>query len=199
MNSLEHFNHYFSNVSKPQSNASLTEFYKNVVAERLPNNDPEILDLGCGNKSIFEDLNVSKDKVIAIDFSEVAISKTPHGTSINYLVVDLTKENAFGKSKFDLIFDSHCLHCIEGRVERERALANILNALSDDGVFCAEMMIQKAHRYVSLPFKHIPTALELERELLDSGLKIIYFFIGPGMVFHNENGECDLVRVICRK
>lgn len=199
LNSLEHFNHYFSQVKNEQSSSSLVEFFRSVVQERLPLSDPEVLDLGCGTRSIFEDLNLSKDKVIAIDFSDVAILKTPANTSINYLVVDLRKENAFGGSKFDLIFDSHCLHCILGRVERKTALNNILNALNDDGIFSAEMMIQKAHRYVSLPFKHIPTALDLEQELLECGFKIIYFLISPGMVFHNENGECDIVRVICRK
>ncbi|MBC7713152.1 MAG: class I SAM-dependent methyltransferase [Rhizobacter sp.] len=199
MNSLEHFNHYFQTASGDQSNASLIEFYRSVVFERLLKSEPEILDLGCGTRSIFEDLNVVKEKVIAVDFSNVAIEKTPSHTTINYLVVDLTTPNAFGKSKFDLIFDSHCLHCIEGYSEREVAFKNIYNALGEDGLFCAEMMIQKSYKYVHLPFKHVPTALELEREILESGLKIIYFLISPGMVFHNENGECDLLRVVCRK
>lgn len=199
LNSLEHFNHYFSTANSNQSNASLVDFYRSVVFERLKKSEPEILDLGCGTKSIFEDLNVSKENVIAVDFSDIAIARTPANSSINYLVVDLATPNAFGKSKFDLVFDSHCLHCIEEYSDRATALKNIHEALDEEGIFCAEMMVQKAHKYVSLPFKHIPTALELEQELLSSGLKIIYFLISPGMVFHNENGECDLVRVICRK
>lgn len=199
LNSLEHFNHYYSNASGSQSNASLIDFYRSVVAERLSKSDPEVLDLGCGNRSIFEDLNVLKENVIAVDFSDVAIARTPTHSSINYLVVDLTNPKAFGKSKFDLVFDSHCLHCIEGLNEREIALTNIHNSLNDEGIFCAEMMVQKAYKYVSLPFKHVPTALELEKEILDVGFKIVYFLISPGMVFHNENGECDLVRVVCRK
>ena len=199
LNSLEHFNQYYSETSGLQSNASLIDFYKSVVAQRLPTSTPEVLDLGCGTRSIFEDLNISKENIIAIDFSDIAIARTPTHSLINYLVVNLATPKALGNSKFDLIFDSHCLHCIEEHSAREVAFFNIHHSLNENGIFCAEMMVQKSYKYANLPFKHVPTALDLEKEILNAGLKIVYFLISPGMVFHNDSGECDLVRVVCTK
>ncbi len=199
MNSLEHFNKFYLEEKYPAVSGSLVNFFKTVVHERIPNVDVKILELGCGSRSLFEDLEFKYKNIAAIDFSEVAIEKAPQHSGIIYKVVDLTAPFALGDMSFDLIFDSHCLHCIEGTNDRKTALENIREALTADGLFCAEMMVQPSKGFAYLPLKHIPKALELEEELLASGFKINYFMISKSMVFHNENGECELLRVVCRK
>ncbi len=199
MNSLEHFNKFYQDEKYPVVAGSLVNFFKTVVHERIPNTDIKILELGCGSRSLFEDLEFKYKNVAAIDFSEVAIEKTPKHNDIIYKVIDLTAPYALGDMTFNLIFDSHCLHCIEGSADRKNALENIREALTPDGILCAEMMVQPPKGFAYLPLKHIPKSLDLENELILSGFKIIYFMISKSMVFQNDNGECELLRVICKK
>ena len=197
---MEHFNHYYEHEEKSSVSESLRDFFHSVVAPRLKSQDPQVLDLGAGSLSLFEELNFLKKNIKAIDFSEVAISKANLLINgIHYEIMNLSVENILEKNQFDLIFDSHCLHCIEGVNNRKAAFNNIHQALSSEGIFCAEMMIQSSKAIVSLPFKHIPSALELEQELVAAGFIISYFLISRNLKFYNENGECDLLRVVCKK
>lgn len=199
LNSLEKFNQYYSTGGNPPLTKSLLEFFRSTVKERMIP-EARILELGSGSRSVFEELNVDKDRVLAVDFSPVAIERAKASYSqVTYEVCDITFPDALEGKTFDLIFDSHCLHCIEQRPARVSAFKNIYDALSDDGIFCAEMMVQPPHNSVHFPMKYIPTARELEEEILSHRFKIIYFMIGKGLSFENGNVECDLLRVIARK
>lgn len=202
LNILEHFNHFYREEKLPAFAGSLLTFFLEIVTPRLPGEDLSvirILELGCGSKSIFEDQELPQQNITAIDFSAVAINKAQKNSEINYQVVDITNKQALEFASYDLIFDSHCLHCIEGIIERQNALENIHQAMTETGIFCAEMMVQKEKHKIVLPHKYIPEALMLEQELLAAGFKIAYFMISRNLAFHNDNGECDLLRVICRK
>lgn len=182
-----------------QFSKSLLEFFRASVFERLTFG-AKILELGSGSRSLFEETNVDKKLVTAIDFSSVAIERArAFHSSINYQVNDITFPECLKGESYDLIFDSHCLHCITNPAARVSAFKNIRDALSDNGLFAGEMMVQPAHGTVNFPMKYIPTARALEEELLGNGFKIIYFMIGKGLSFENENRECDLIRVIARK
>lgn len=174
-------------------------FFKSVVLPRLTETSVKVLDLGCGSKSIFEDTELDPFSIDAFDFSSEAIRSASGHSAINYQQVDIAQANALPVSTYDLIFDSHCLHCITDQASRKESLKNIHHALKDEGLFCAEMMVASSEDVVNLPHKYVVSSRELEDELLKSGFKIIYFMIVRDLVFSNDNGECELLRVICRK
>ncbi|MEA9356524.1 class I SAM-dependent methyltransferase [Bacteriovorax sp. PP10] len=199
MNSLELFNQIYTLETERVYSKSLLSFFESTIRARLPN-APRILDLGCGSKSIFEDIDLSGSNVTAIDFSPVAISKAlilPNG--ISYKEVDLSTPDVLEKSAYDLIFDSHCLHCITDEANRKSAFTNIYQSLRPDGLFTTEMMVLPPNKTVVMPNKHVVEARAIEDEILSYGFKINYFLIVRDLVFGSENGDCDLVRVICRK
>lgn len=199
LSSLEQFNQYYSTGGFSPLPKSLLDFFRESVRERLPS-EARILDLGCGARSIFEELSVDRQQVKAVDFSPVAIARASHlHSGISYEAVDITFPEAFGGQEYDLIFDSHCLHCIENKAARVSAFKNIYEALSANGFFAGEMMVRPAHRSVHFPMKYIPDARSLEEEILGHGFKIIYFMITRGLSFENGNEECDLLRVIAKK
>ncbi len=183
---------------------SLVDFYKKIVAPRITAKNPKILDIGSGNYSLFEEFNLEKDSVTAIDFSEHAISTAPSETLVNYRHMDITAIDINFNKHFDLVFDSHCFHCLMSDEERSQALSNIRNALGESGLFCAEMMVQRPQKKISMPFKNIKEAMDLESELINSGFRIVYFMINSDLAFVHHTGElemeCDLLRVIaCKK
>jgi SAM-dependent methyltransferase len=199
LNSLELFNQIYSNEVERAYSPSLLKFFESDVLPRLVNN-PQILDLGAGSKSLFEDTDTIKANITAIDFSHVAISKAKLLPSeITYKEVDLGSPDVLEKEHYDLVFDSHCIHCITDEIKRKMAFINIYSALKKNGLFCAEMMVSPSGKEVTLPNKHVVNARELEEEILSYGFKIIYFLIVRDLVFGSNNGDCDLLRVILRK
>jgi hypothetical protein len=66
------------------------------------------------------------------------------------------------------------------------------------------MMVQRLHKKISMPFKNIKEAMDIESELINSGFRILYFMINSDLAFVHHAGEleleCDLLRVIaCKK
>lgn len=198
LNSLEKFNNFYSSNPCRYFEKSLSDFFYFQVSSRLPN-DPVILDLGPGPKSLFEESQLDHSLITAIDFSSAAIDLTKGHSQINYRVGDISLPDSIEENNYDLIFDSHCLHCIEDQDLRASSFKNIYYGLKGNGFFCAEMMVQPMGKTVSLPFKYVSSARDLEQELIRNGFKIIYFMIVRELLFENENVECDLLRVICRK
>lgn len=199
MNSLELFNKIYNTETERGYSKSLLKFFESQIYSRLAK-DPVVLDLGAGSKSIFEDTDLLKSNITAIDFSPVAIKNaTLLPNEVTYKEIDLGTPGVLESEKYDLIFDSHCLHCITDESQRKAAFINIYQALKPDGLFSAEMMVSPAGKNINLPNKHVVDARVLEEEILSYGFKIIYFLIVRDLVFGSENGDCDLVRVICRK
>lgn len=174
------------------------------MLEKISNSALTILDIGCGNYSIFEDISnlPGKSSVDAIDFSSNAIKNSPT-SSINYQEISILETESFSKLKYDLIFDSHCLNCITNNDERDIAYRNIFYSLKSGGIFASEMMVQPIANKVAMPFKKILTAVELEAEILKVGFKIKFFMISQNNVFStNVDGEeikCDLLRIVAQK
>ena len=199
MNSLELFNKIYNAETERGYSKSLLKFFESQIHSRLAK-DPVVLDLGAGSKSIFEDTDLLKSNITAIDFSPVAIKNaTLLPNEVTYKEIDLGTPGVLESEKYDLIFDSHCLHCITDESQRKAAFINIYQALKPDGLFSAEMMVSPAGKNINLPNKHVVDARVLEEEILSYGFKIIYFLIVRDLVFGSDNGDCDLVRVICRK
>ena len=199
MNSLELFNQLYTNENEPTFSSSLLDFFKSDLLNRLPG-DAQILDLGSGSRSLFEEeLGLSKRFITAVDYSPVAISKAKNKSPIKYLEIDITVPECLGHMLFDLIFDSHCLHCITDKTKREFAFKNIYHALKPTGIAAFEMMVYRPGEVLGAFGKHVVDARELEVEILAHGFKIIYFVIVRNAFFENENIRSDLLRVIIKK
>ena len=166
---------------------------------RLPK-EAQILDLGAGSKSLFEEeLGLDKNLVTAVDFSSAAILKAQEKSPIKYLEMDITTPEIFGCELYDLIFDSHCLHCITDKDKRKSAFKNIFNSLKPKGLAAFEMMVFPSGESFVLPGKYVVDARELELEILAYGFKIKYFMIVTNSFFESESIRCDLVRIILGK
>ena len=198
MNSLEQFNKFYAAETTGIYETSLLDFYKTKVACRL-STEGRVLDLGPGSKSIFEDIKIEKSLITAIDFSQKALDLASPHSLIDYRLGNISKDTGLKDNSFNLIFDSHCLHCITAPSEREIAFKNIIKLMKPDGLFASEMMVQRGNLSIDLPFKHVPNALLLEKEILEHGFKIEFFMIGSELSFSNAHGECDVLRVICSK
>lgn len=202
MNSKDFFEQFFKINTKHSYSKSLLIFFEDIVRSRLATNQLSILDIGAGNYSLFEDVLRLNAKITAIDFSKNAIACSPQ-SSISYLEGDITDATFFSAANYDLIFDSHCLNCITTEEQRDLAFNNIYLALGNGGIFASEMMIQPIGAQVSMPFKIIKSAHELEQEIISHGFKIVYFMISRDSSFatiiDGVETKCDVLKIVALK
>ena len=184
---------------------SLVDFFQKNIRHRLSSEKIHVLELGSGSRSQFADIELPEARILAIDKDERKCEFAETITGVTYMCADISSEAflaAIRNEKFDLIFDSHCLHCIVEPTERAWSLHNIKASLKDDGLFCAEMMIQSKRKELEVIERHVPHARELEDELIAAGFRLIFFSVNKNLSFelNTEHGlNCDLVRVIASK
>ena len=104
-----------------------------------------VLVIGCGTGPLACALSRRGYQVSGFDISPTAIEMAKaqaqkRGLQIRYWVGDLCRDD-LGDEHYDLIVDSHCLHCIVPEEDRSTALTSIRRALSPDGVFILETMM----------------------------------------------------------
>ena len=102
--------------------------------------------VGCGTGPLACALSRRGYHVCGFDISSTAIvlaraQAEKRGLDIEYWVGDLCADD-LGASCYDLIVDSHCMHCIVPDEDRGKALKSICRALSPDGVFIIETMMR---------------------------------------------------------
>jgi 2-polyprenyl-6-hydroxyphenyl methylase/3-demethylubiquinone-9 3-methyltransferase len=103
------------------------------------------LDLGCGTGTTAFKMAEMGFSVTGIDISPTAIEMardlaTQQNLNINFMVGDILQlENL--NQKFDVIYDSHCLHCIVFEEDRQRVLSGVKNSLTDSGIFILDTAI----------------------------------------------------------
>ncbi len=191
--------------------------FKENVAPRVSSNsldltDINILELGPGEKSIFEnrDWNLfygRPNSIVALDKNVAKIVALPGelpplpNDFLNYVQGDITEKIPGGE--YQLIFDSHCIHCLIDAEDRAKAWKNIFNALRPGGRVAGEMMV--AHKFMQFnppffyaeaerilykivgetlrPLRKILSHLEVEQEILSAGFEIEYFFFAKGRKF----------------
>jgi SAM-dependent methyltransferase len=199
-----------SNQFNPLPNNSLLDFFNKEVKSRLPLNEQglcDLLEIGCGAKSLFHDLNDSKLRVLGIDISKSAISwarELNQNDNIKYLNKDVCDMD-FNEG-FNLVFDGHLLHCLSSDEDRKKALSNIYNSLRPNGLFVLETMTSHKHMFFEeklhfegnvlyrlftnagydlkffdgvphLPIRKIKSAMDIEQEIIQAGFQIIYLYV----------------------
>ena len=199
-----------NNQFNPLPNTSLLEFFNQEVKTRLPLNNQglcDLLEIGCGAKSLFHDLNDSKLRVLGIDISKNAIAWAQElntNEDIKYLNKDVCEMDF--KEEFDLVFDGHLLHCLTSDEDRKKALENIYNSLRPKGIFVLETMTAHKNMFFEeklhfenevlfrlftnakydlkffdgvpyLPIRKIKTAMDTEQEIIQAGFEINYLYV----------------------
>ncbi len=111
------------------------------------------LDLGCGTVSLSCMLAEAGFEVTGLDLSPTAISHAREMAArrklkITFEVADLC-QCALLAGAFDVIVDSHLLHCIVFESERRRLLEQVREALKAGGEFRAETMLLEDGRQVN--------------------------------------------------
>ncbi|MEP7298115.1 MAG: class I SAM-dependent methyltransferase [Burkholderiales bacterium] len=104
----------------------------------------KILELGCGTGALSCMLAKQGFQVTGVDISSSAISFARSIASKRALGVAFTVADVcaleFTDAGFDLVIDSHLLHCIALPLERRQLLSRISRLLASDGEFWTETM-----------------------------------------------------------
>lgn len=126
---------------------SATKQYLTETVQRFfPDiNNQKALDLGCGTGTTAFVLSRLGFEVTGVDISETAIAMgqdlaLQQNLKINFIQGDVLELNKLNQ-KFDLIYDSHCLHCIVFEEDRMRVLKGVKSALNEGGIFILDTMV----------------------------------------------------------
>ncbi|MGZ3826532.1 MAG: class I SAM-dependent methyltransferase [Bdellovibrio sp.] len=104
------------------------------------------LDLGCGTGTTAFTMAAIGFDVTGIDISETAIEMardlaTKQNLQIEFKVADvLHLENL--NQKFDIIYDSHCLHCIVFDEDRQSVYNGVKRSLTKNGIFILDTSVK---------------------------------------------------------
>ena len=189
-----------------ENNKSHIKFL-NSVTEQFPQYDianKSVLELGCGAQGLIEYFNQKYcSEYTGVDFSNIAISlarelKSQSNFIGEYLCEDISDSSVDLSRKFDLLYDSHLLHCLCGK-ERKEYFQFLKSHMHADSVFiCESMVFQKLFKLPigysfdenyqvlkevgesDIPIRTVLPFRDLESELLANGFKISYLY------YHSE-------------
>ena len=138
-------------------------------------------------------------KVTLIDFSPTALDQAKkiyalEGFEVETIPGDVTLPDISLNEKYDIIVDSHLLHCLTEDPERSSYYRLVSDHLRPGGIFVAETMVHRKKLYIPegfmfdernvlwqmfgkwTPVRRILDSLDLEKELQNADFNIIYFY-----------------------
>lgn len=109
------------------------EWGSSLISELTLNGNEEILDLGCGDGSLTEQLAqfVPNGNVLGIDASTGMIVASQNRVKSNLMFMKMDINMIDFHNKFDVIFSNAALHWVK---DHKRLLNNVFKALKDGGV-----------------------------------------------------------------
>ncbi|MNJ91263.1 Ubiquinone biosynthesis O-methyltransferase [compost metagenome] len=122
------------------------EYLRSTIAENVPVvSGKRALDVGCGTGTTAFTLAKIGFVVTGIDISETAIQMgrdlaEQQNLDIQFVAGDVLELEKLNE-KFDVIYDSHCLHCIVFEEDRSKVLAGAKKSLMDSGIFILDTMV----------------------------------------------------------
>lgn len=159
----------------------------------------KVLELGSGRGGVGLHLARLGADVTLVDFSPTALSQAEklfslEGLPVKTVAGDVTHPDVTFASKFDLIIDSHLLHCLTEDPDRSSFYGLVSDHLSARGIFVSETMVHRKKLYVPegfmfdernvlwqmfgkwTPVRRILDSLDLEAEINNTDLRIVSFF-----------------------
>lgn len=175
----------------------------------------KVLITGCGFGGLCHYFARLGAEVTGIDVSNLAIVGAKEiaknkGLYIDFEVRDLCKINE-DFAKYDLIIDDHLLHCLTETSDRQNYLSFIKNSLNEEGIFLLETMAfhgriqppigfffdennilwQENDNGQEVMIRKIAPSIDIEQELIQSGLKINYLYYHAELAFQVFPGYKD--------
>lgn len=128
MNTFEFDGEKYKKASKHQK-----EWGKSLITELSLHGNELILDLGCGDGGLTEQLAqlVPNGKVLGIDSSEGMIDTARERIKDNLVFLQMDINTIDFQSMFDVVFSNAALHWIK---DHERLLKNTYSALKENGI-----------------------------------------------------------------
>lgn len=184
-------------VSKPLYNYVLDS--KNRF---LPNADWQglkVLEVGSGRGGVGLLLARLGAEVTLLDFSPTALRQAEQIFALENLPVkaiegDVTHPDVDLPESYDVIVDSHLLHCLTEDPDRASFYRLVYDHLKPEGIFISETMVHRKKLFIPdgfmfderhvlwqmfgkwTPVRRILDSLDLEQELKSADFEIVYFY-----------------------
>lgn len=168
----------------------------------LPNidwNGLKVLETGGGRGGVGLLLARLGADITLIDYSPAALEQAQkifalESFTVKTIVADVTHPDLNLPDKYDLIIDSHLLHCLTEDPDRASYYRLISDHLLPHGIFIAESMVHRKKLFIPdgfmfdernvlwqmfgkwTPVRRILDSLVLEQELNQANFNIIYFY-----------------------
>ena len=162
-------------------------------------NTLRVLEMGAGRGGLGLHLAKLGAQVTLVEFSPSALSQAEkiyaaEGFEVKTIVGDVTHPDLEIGRKFDLIIDSHLLHCLTEDPDRSSYYRLISDHLTERGIFICETMVHRKKLYIPdgfmfdernvlwqmfgvwTPVRRILDSLDLEKELNEANFNIVYFY-----------------------
>lgn len=196
----------------------LFNFVNESKSRFIPNldwKDMKILELGAGRGGLGLLLARLGAKVTLVDFSPTALAQAEkiyalEGFDVTTILGDVTHPDLMVPEKFDLIVDSHLLHCLTEDPDRASYYRLVSDLLLPHGIFVAETMVHRKKLFIPdgfmfdernvlwqmfgkwTPVRRILDSLDLERELNEARFDISYFIYYAQYGFVPHQGFMDI-------
>ncbi len=158
-----------------------------------------VLELGSGRGGLGLLLARLGAQVTLVDFSSSALEQARalfglEGLDVLTIAADVTHPDVGLPQTYELIVDSHLLHCLTQDPDRASYYRLISEHLAPKGIFVAETMVHRKKLYVPdgfmfdqqnvlwqmfgewRPVRRILDSLDLEEEIKSAGLHITFFY-----------------------
>ncbi|MCD6589406.1 MAG: class I SAM-dependent methyltransferase [Candidatus Fermentibacteraceae bacterium] len=135
----------FQNKADAFEDFYMKEFLTVALDRINPASNSRILDVGCGTGPAACFFAKQGYLVDGIDVSRTAIEMAQtnakeRGLNIHFSVDDICRISETGSGIYDVISDTHCMHCITYDADRKAALSSIFRLLKNGGHFIMETM-----------------------------------------------------------
>lgn len=197
-----------------QSTKGLAIYVQECKSRFLPEKDWQglkVLELGAGRGGVGLHLARLGARITLVDFSPSALEQAKslyvtEGLEAQFILADVSLPDLVLPEKYDLMVDSHLLHCLTTDPERSSYLGLVRDYLTDTGIFVAETMVHRKKLFIPdgfmfdqnnvlwqmfgewKPVRRILDSLDLEKEINMAGLHITYFmyYANFGFVPHKS-------------
>ncbi len=175
--------------------------FLNAFSHPIVSKNSSILELGCGAGDITIALAENNYSVTGVDISETAISWAKEkaekaGMNINFMIGNVLDLSCFSDNQFDIVLDSHCLHCIIGD-DRKMFLKEAKRVLKKGGLFitgtmCGDFYAINDYENRLVVVREIATRYIGEPDSIIDEINNSGLLVHDYEIFEKENNEdCD--------